>query len=283
MASTIKGIFGNYTELRRWALIITTFFLQNCQPESEQHDTDDESSSPESEVVNLDSPQPSTSSASITSLFEHSLKIVNPTRMSEFRRVNIHGRQHCSTLNEIKKLIADNFPISAGENVPDMDVVEMGYIEPGHGSKGKKLWLYTDADVAHMYNDHQGKTKKVLLWCYSHAKRSRKKDKPEAASLSGGKRSSKFEPQSEKMTEVDKIYSKLQEEHKKGYSPEQLRAWAHLLQMGKHDSYTDPLTNHFFGGESVLWQQVHWKAHQKPRNLQQVQLHQAAVCLCEVN
>ena len=163
MASTIKGIFGNYTELRRWALIITTFFLQNCQPESEQHDTDDESSSPESEVVNLDSPQPSTSSASITSLFEHSLKIVNPTRMSEFRRVNIHGRQHCSTLNEIKKLIADNFPISAGENVPDMDVVEMGYIEPGHGSKGKKLWLYTDADVAQMYNDHQGKTKKVLL------------------------------------------------------------------------------------------------------------------------
>ena len=148
--------------------------MQSCHSKSEQHDATpyDENSSPESEVVTLDSPQPSTSSASTQTPFEHSLKIINPSRMSEFTRVNIRGRKHCCTLEEVKKLITDNFP--HGENLPDY--------------------------------------------------------------------------QSEKMTEVDKIYSKLQEEHKTGYSPEQLRAWAHLLQMGKHDSYTQPSDKPFFRG-----------------------------------
>jgi hypothetical protein len=222
--------------------------MQSCHSKSEQHDATsyDENSSPESEVVTLDSPQPSTSSASTQTPFEHSLKIINPSRMSEFTRVNIRGKKHCCTLEEVKKLITDNFP--HGENLPDMDTVEMGYIEPGHGSKGKKCWLYTDTDVAQMYDEHRQKTRKVLLWCYSHAKKSGKKSKAESTSQSGSTRRSKYEPQSEKMTEVDKIYSKLQEEHKTGYSPEQLRAWAHLLQMGKHDSYTQPPDKPFFRG-----------------------------------
>ena len=221
--------------------------MQRCHSKSEQHDAtsndDENNSSPEPEIVTLDPPLPSTSRASGRTPFEHSLKIINPNRMSEFTRVNIRGKEHCCTLDEVKKLITDNFP--SGENLPDMDTVEMGYIEPGHGSKGKKYWLYTDTDVAQMYDEHNQKTRKVLLWCYSHAKKS---SKPESSSQSGGKRTSKYEPQSEKMTEVDKIYLKLQEEHKTGYSPEQLRAWAHLLQMGKHDSYTQPPDKPFFRG-----------------------------------
>lgn len=39
--------------------------------------------------------------------------------------------------------------------------------------------------------------------------------------------------------------------HEGKYSPEQLRAWSHLLEMGKHDSYEQPPDKPFFRGKSV--------------------------------
>lgn len=41
-----------------------------------------------------------------------------------------------------------------------------GYIEPGHGVKGKQRWLMNNEDVADMYTVHEGK-KEILLWCYA--------------------------------------------------------------------------------------------------------------------
>ena len=51
-----------------------------------------------------------------------------------------------------------------------------------------------------------------------------------------------------KMTEVDTIVEELNTAHgeSKKYSPEQIRVWAHMLQMGKHDSYDDPPAKPFF-------------------------------------
>lgn len=34
---------------------------------------------------------------------------------------------------------------------------DFGYIEPGHGIKGKPRWLLCDEDVADMYTLHDGK------------------------------------------------------------------------------------------------------------------------------
>ena len=48
------------------------------------------------------------------------------------------------------------------------------------------------------------------------------------------------------MALVDDIYEELQAKHKSKYSPEQLRTWAHLLQMGKHGSYEEPPDKPFF-------------------------------------
>lgn len=45
------------------------------------------------------------------------------------------------------------------------DTLDVGYIEPGHGMKGKQVWLVEDSDVAEMYS--RFKTKQdITLWCF---------------------------------------------------------------------------------------------------------------------
>ena len=53
---------------------------------------------------------------------------------------------------------------------------------------------------------------------------------------------------SSKKSEVDQYFQKLTEKHKGAYSPEQLRAWAHLIQMNMHDSLDEPPDKPFFRG-----------------------------------
>ena len=45
-------------------------------------------------------------------------------------------------------------------------MVETGYIEPGHGGKGRKVWIFDDGDVQRMYEAYSNK-KWILLWCYT--------------------------------------------------------------------------------------------------------------------
>ena len=56
-----------------------------------------------------------------------------------------------------------NFPKDM--TVPDGDELEFGYIEPGHGSKGKKDWISSDNDVFDMVE--QCKARKEIMLCYS--------------------------------------------------------------------------------------------------------------------
>ena len=48
-----------------------------------------------------------------------------------------------------------NVPELNGEK-PDFIVVDIGYIEPGHGMKVKKQWIYTDEDV-NVHDKHKEK------------------------------------------------------------------------------------------------------------------------------
>ena len=52
--------------------------------------------------------------------------------------------------------------------VPDIDrgQFELGYYEPGHGTKGKKRWLTCDEDMEDMKESYKKKKTEVLLWCY---------------------------------------------------------------------------------------------------------------------
>ena len=48
------------------------------------------------------------------------------------------------------------------------------------------------------------------------------------------------------MAEVDKLYKKIHDTHGVWYSPKQKRAWAHMIELGRHDSITQPPKKHFF-------------------------------------
>ena len=41
---------------------------------------------------------------------------------------------------------------------------DLRYIEPGHGGKGRKVWMHDDGDVLRMYEAY-GNKKWILLWC----------------------------------------------------------------------------------------------------------------------
>lgn len=110
----------------------------------------------------------------------------------------------------------------------------VGYIEPGHGLKGKQRWLTNDQDLTAMYAVYEKKLE-VLLWCqcvYENMKgkqpakkRSREDDSAEPTSTS------KKSMIMQKIEVVEEIVKKLQE-----------KTWL-LIEcgaiqcMGTHDTY----------------------------------------------
>ena len=48
------------------------------------------------------------------------------------------------------------------------------------------------------------------------------------------------------MSEVQEIVHGLENKHDDSYTPEQLRAWGHMIQPKKHDSYEVPPSKRFF-------------------------------------
>ena len=55
------------------------------------------------------------------------------------------------------------------------------------------------------------------------------------------------------MARVDEIYEELQEIHIE-FSAEQLRAWAHMVELGKHTSLEEPPDKPFFQGNKCRQQ-----------------------------
>ncbi len=100
--------------------------------------------------------------------FEYALKMVNPARLTDFKTVNVRGTKHCTSLQELQDFIGSSLPASI--TTPDLDVVAMRYIESGHGTKARKVWLLGDEELSQMYECNE-KKKKILLWCYTEAKK----------------------------------------------------------------------------------------------------------------
>ena len=121
---------------------------------------------------------------------------------------------------------------------------EVGYIQWGHSCKGKQHWIVSKRDIEEMYKDHKG-AREILLWCYSKDDNDvtllSKRPWVSASSASSfASKTSQAESIAQKLTEVDEIDSGLSEKHSKMYTAEQIRAWAHLIHMNKHDSYDVP-------------------------------------------
>ena len=63
------------------------------------------------------------------------------------------------TVNSLRKALSECFPTFTS-NASD---IEVGYIVPGQGARGKQLWISDDIDLEDMYRDYRGK-KEITLW-----------------------------------------------------------------------------------------------------------------------
>ena len=129
--------------------------------------------------------------------------------------------------------------------------ISLGYIEPGHGTKGRQINLDSSNDLLLMYKVHE-KRKQIVLWMKEEKKLKKRKDSPNCTDIpmkkqcSDSKPKSKYTPQQAKMNELEEIVDRLTESHSKSFTVEQIRVWAHMLQMKKHDSYDAPPKKPFF-------------------------------------
>ena len=140
----------------------------------------------------------------------------------------------------------------------DSDNLQLGYIIPGHGLKGKQHSIDSDLDIDSMY-DVYGVRSPIIMWVkVTPQARKRLAEVPQANSNTPSKKmkseeasklpqTSSYKSHVNKMAEVDCIVEELEKKHTgEKFSPEQLRAWAHMIQLKKHTSYEVPPDKPFF-------------------------------------
>ena len=123
-----------------------------------------------------------------------------------------------------------------------------GYIIPGHGLRGKQKVISNDDDLANMYTEYKGK-RCVLMWikCERAPKRLKPAGEGDESIVPNPKRPSPgYSTHMKNMAEVEEILEELKK-HADTYTPEQLHAWAHMIQMKKHSSYDLAPSKPFFG------------------------------------
>ena len=164
--------------------------------------------------------------------------MVNRTKKSEY---SIKRVKYTKRLPSIEDLYSELQSLSVA-------LKDVGFIEPGHGVKGRQMWLET-LDEMYQIHDKKGKSE-ILLWCYMKVKTDLVNQgsipyhqQTVTLLMTGSKRTSS----AQKLQEVEKIVDDLQRKHAAKYSNEPYNAWTHLLHVGKHDSYETPPKLPYFG------------------------------------
>ena len=120
--------------------------------------------------------------------------------------------------------------------------IQVGYVSPGHGARGRHQWISDNFDIEDMCKEYQGK-KEITVWFYSsnHQKkkleRVRDKHTWKSWKQQTAPNSSTY---TEKIQEVESILKKVKDSHAGSYTEEKLQTWAHLIQIEKHNSYSQP-------------------------------------------
>lgn len=178
--------------------------------------------------------------------FSYSIKLINPRKKKDYRVYNIRDCAAFETMRSLEEFIKSKF----SEFSDSANMMSIGYIEPGHGWKGKQLWLNNDDDIEDLYRACQ-KMKTILLWCYlpditqkKHALTS--KCRPPGSKSS--KRAKCVENNGNKADEAKDVLEELRAKHGEKYTAEQLHAWAEMIQIKKHTSYDNPPNYPFFTG-----------------------------------
>ena len=107
------------------------------------------------------------------------------------------------------------------------DEIELGFIEPGHGTKGRQQWLVDDDDLSDMYKSYEGKMD-IMLWVYLGTRKTPCSPDPESASKV---RKTKYDVHTHKMLEVEVIADDLETRHEGRYTREQYNVWAHMIHL----------------------------------------------------
>ena len=208
---------------------------------SDEEDRDrNDAQSDEDEFETIDSEEDSQQAPELM----YTIKLVNPTCKKDFCSVELGKGRVYKSLVSLQGLISKKLSKHPKFKLPDLKSVEMGYVEPGHGMKGRKIWIHTDDDVKMMYEKY-GKKKTILLWCYTEASPVCKKGAVASNSIATGKGGTKYGQHLDKRSEVDTIYDQLQEKHT-GYSPRRLRAWANMVHLKSWTSLDKPPDKPFF-------------------------------------
>lgn len=165
----------------------------------------------------------------------YSVKLIKYSRKSDYTLEKLKSSVVFTKLESLLDEIKLSF---------DVQPLHVGYIEPGHGIKGRQRWLKTDDDLTEMYSVFT-KKKEVILWCQCVCERAIKK--PQAKKRTRNE-SDCNEPAStskkttimNKILEVEVILKELQKKHGSLLSVEQFNAWAHMIHTKKHASYDVP-------------------------------------------
>ena len=178
----------------------------------------------------------------------YSVKIINP-RNAGGQCVESWSAEEFSSVDDIKSRLCEDFSDYIMENS-----VKFGYIVPGHGLKGKQMVIETDDDLPAMYNCYRGK-RCVMLWVKCVKERALKRLLSSSLGDSDGPKTKRVSPgytsHMKNMAEVEEILERLKQKHKDNYTPEQLHAWAHMIQMKKHSSYDTAPNKPFFGKKGI--------------------------------
>ena len=166
--------------------------------------------------------------------------LVNPTRKSEYRVEKWPCTERFESVALFKESLKQKF-----EELSTCNDIVFGYIEPGHGLKGRQHWITTTDDLKDMYKAYEGR-KEVIIWCHPSIS-DKHKQKIDDESIPS-KRAKCAEKNEEAMDEVKDIVLQLQQKHGSHYTAEQYNAWAQLINMKKHGSHDSPPDYPFFQG-----------------------------------
>lgn len=165
------------------------------------------------------------------------MKAINASKKSEYA-IHKFSAQKFPTVRSAKTFISQ---FLTG------NVTNFGYIIPGHGLKGKQQVVKEDEDLQTMYAIHHGK-RDIVMFCTGELKptamsrkRAHNQDEENTCSTMPKSKTGKL------MMEVQEIMEKLRQKHGSKYETEKFSAWAHMIQMGKHESYEVVPERAYFG------------------------------------
>lgn len=102
----------------------------------------------------------------------YTVKVINVNRKSQYVVRKFRSPNRFASVRSLQEYVTEQ---------TQEEAIDIGFIEPGHGMKGKQVWIVEDEDLATMYSLFNNK-KDIILWCHV-----RKSDECASAANTGEK------------------------------------------------------------------------------------------------